>query len=61
MGGTWDGTVKNLRAGWSDVYGFCDGSEAMILLEQMGANLIGVAELAAFYDLPQKEENLFDR
>ena len=61
MGGTWDGTVKNLRGGWSDVYGFRDGSEAMILLEQMGANLIGVAELAAFYDLPQKEENLFDR
>ena len=61
MGGTWDGTVKNLRGGWSDVYGFRDGSEAMILLEQMGANLIGMDELAAFYDLPQKEENLFDR
>lgn len=61
IGGTWDGTVKNLRGGWSEVYCFRDGSEAMILLEQMGANLIGVAELAAFYDLPQKEENLFDR
>lgn len=61
MGGTWDGTAKNLRAGWSDVYGFDDGSEAMVLLEQMGANLIGIDELAAFYDLPKKEENLFDR
>lgn len=61
MGGTWDGTVKNLRAGWSDVYGFDDGSEAMVLLEQMGANLIGMDELAVFYDLPKKEENLFDR
>ena len=61
MGGTWDGTVKNLRAGWSDVYCFHDGSEAMVLLEQMGANLIGMDELAVFYDLPKKEENLFDR
>ena len=61
MGGTWDGTVKNLRNHWSDVYGFCDGSEAMVLLEQMGANLIGIDELASFYDLPKSEENLFDR
>lgn len=61
MGGTWDGTVKNLRGGWSDVYCFCDGSEAMVQLEQMGANLIQMDELGSFYDLPQKEENLFDR
>ena len=61
MGGTWDGTVKNLRCGWSDVYCFCDGSEAMALLEQMGADLIGMNELASFYDLQKKEDNLFDR
>ena len=61
MGGTWDGTVKNLRGGWSDVYCFRDGSEAMALLEQMGADLIGMDELASFYDLRKKEENLFDR
>ena len=61
MGGTWDGTVKNLRAGWSDVYGFDDGSEAMVLLEQMGANPIGIDDLASFYDLQKREENLFDR
>lgn len=60
-GGTWDGTVKNLRAGWSDVYCFHDGSEAMTQLEQMGANLIGMDELASFYDLQKKEESLFDR
>lgn len=61
MGGTWDGTVKNLRGGWSDVYCFCDGSEAMVQLEQMGANLIQMDELGSFYDLPQKEDNFFDR
>lgn len=60
-GGTWDGTVKNLRSGWSDVYCFADGSEAMLLLEQMGANLIGMEDLVSFYDLQNKEENLFDR
>ena len=61
IGGTWDGTVKNLQNGWSDVYAFCDGSEAMQQLEQMGANLIGMDDLASFFDLPKAEENLFDR
>lgn len=61
MGGTWDGTVKNLRAGWSDVYCFDDGSETMTILEQMGANLIGINDLVSFYDLEKMEENLFDR
>lgn len=60
-GGTWDGTVKNLRSHWSDVYCFRDGSEAMLQLEQMGANLIGMDELVSFYNLQNKEENLFDR
>lgn len=61
MGGTWDGTVKNLRFGWSDVYCYDDGSEAMILLGEMGANLIDIEALESFYDLPKAEENLFDR
>ncbi len=51
-GGTWSGTEKNLRNGWSDVYVFSDGSEAVILLEQMGAQLVTVEDLASFYDLP---------
>ena len=61
VGGTWDGTVKNLRGGWSDVYGFDDGSEAMTLLGQMGVELIGMNDLSSFYDLQKSEENLFDR
>lgn len=39
-GGTWDGTVKNLRGGFSPVFCFDDGSEAMAALEQLGAAMI---------------------
>lgn len=44
-GGTWDGTVKNLRHGWSNVVVFRDGSEAARELEQMGAYLMDGAEI----------------
>lgn len=44
-GGTWDGTVKNLRFGWSPVFCFDDGSPAMELLSRMGAELIGMDDL----------------
>lgn len=60
-GGTWDGTVKNLRNRWSPVYGFADGSKAMTELSHMGLELIGLDDLKSFYDLPQSEINVFDR
>lgn len=60
-GGTWSGTEKNLRNGWSDVYVFGDGSEASFLLEEMGAGLIGMKQLDSFYDLQSAKRNLFDR
>ena len=44
-GGTWDGTGKNLRFGWSPVLCFRDDSAATRELEQLGANLIGVEDL----------------
>lgn len=44
-GGTWDGTVKNLRFGWSPVACFRDGSQAMQCLERMGAFLVEPGEL----------------
>lgn len=47
-GGTWDGTTKNLRHGWSSIACFRDGSEAALELEQMGAFLIGTADLEDF-------------
>ena len=37
IGGTWSGTVRNLKEGWSPVFCFRDGSEAATQLEQLGA------------------------
>lgn len=48
QGGTWDGTVKNLRFGWSDVFVFADGSPAMDLLTQMGATAVHETKLQDF-------------
>lgn len=48
-GGTWDGTVKNLRNNWSPVFCFKDGSAAALELEQLGATLIDIQQLS---DLP---------
>ena len=53
-GGTWDGTVRNLRFGWSPVACFRDGSPASQELEQMGAYLIGTEELKDFSCLPEQ-------
>lgn len=44
-GGTWSGTVKNLRFGWSPVVCFRDGSESASQLEKMGAYQIGMEDL----------------
>ena len=60
-GGTWDGTVKNLRFGWSSVACFRDGSEASLRLEQMGAYLIDLADIQDFGTLPESEVTFFDR
>ena len=58
-GGTWDGTVKNLRFGWSPVACFRDGSEASGQLEQMGAYLIGREDLKDFGTMSEKELTFF--
>ena len=60
-GGTWDGTVKNLRHGWSSVACFRDGSDVMLALEQLGAFLIGMEDLAEFDGLSEHNNSLFDR
>lgn len=54
IGGTWDGTVKNLQKNWSPVYGFDDGTPAIRELSQLGLELVGMADLKDFYDLPEK-------
>lgn len=58
-GGTWDGTVKNLRFGWSAVACFRDGSEASVQLEQMGAYLVDREDLSDFGCLPESEASFF--
>lgn len=59
-GGTWDGTVKNLRFGWSPVFCFDDGSPAMALLEQMGANLVAREALRDLSGMNGSTLSLFD-
>ena len=61
QGGTWDGTVKNLRFGWSEVACFRDGSEASIQLEQMGAYLVGLGDLSDIGALTEREYTLYTR
>ena len=60
-GGTWDGTVKNLRRGDSPVFGFGDGSPAMTELAAMGARLISEKELKNLQALLPDELNFMDR
>ena len=55
-GGTWDGSVKNLRFGWSPLYVFDDGSESAELLTEMGAIKIGFEELKDLRNLPSPEQ-----
>ena len=44
-GGTWDGTVKNLRLGLSSVFCFHDGSVAANALVQLGAEPVILSQL----------------
>ena len=61
QGGTWDGTVKNLRFGWSDVYCFDDGSPASHLLADMGAQSVEMCQLSDFAALPKQVAGLFEQ
>ena len=60
-GGTWDGTVKNLRFGWSPVFCFDDGSPAVQLLEEMGASPVGPDALTDLEALRGTEDNFLAR
>lgn len=52
-GGTWDGTERNLRIGWSDVFCFADGSRSAAELFRMGAMPIDIGALSDFTALPE--------
>lgn len=58
IGGTWNGTVKNLACGWSTVFCFDDGSEAVERLVQQGAVAIDPEQLQDL-SLLQSAGNLF--
>ena len=60
-GGSWDGTVKNLRFGWSDVFCFDDGSAAAEELFQMGAERISAKDLRDIRSLQPETMNFFDQ
>lgn len=60
-GGTWDGTVKNLRFGWSPVHCFRDGSAASNLLQDMGAEGVDLVDLHNFSALELPIFKLFDQ
>ncbi len=55
-GGTWDGSVKNLRFSWSPLYVFDDGSESAELLTEMGAVKISFDALRDLRNLPSPEQ-----
>lgn len=48
-GGTWDGTLRNLRGGWSSVYCLVDGSSGVARLYKMGAHLVKIPELPQLF------------
>ncbi|MBQ9967541.1 MAG: DNA-protecting protein DprA [Oscillospiraceae bacterium] len=56
-GGTWQGCTENLKRGWSDLFVFDDGSEAMQMLMDLGATGISIPE--RFEDLQTMQTSLF--
>lgn len=55
-GGTWSGTLNNLRGAWSPVCCFSDGSDAAAALQGLGANLIDIPDLADLSSLVWGEQ-----
>lgn len=58
-GGTWDGTMKNLRYGWTPVFGFDDGTAGVGALTQMGALPVSMKDLSDLSLLTRQKASLF--
>ena len=58
-GGTWNGTEKNLKYGWSKVFCYGDQSAAQRELCYRGAEAVTMADLSDFYLLQTKDTGLF--
>lgn len=59
QGGTWDGTEKNLRFGWSPVYCYADESIAQRAFMDLGAQSITIDQLNDFSALPEPVADIF--
>lgn len=59
-GGSWDGSVNNLRNCWSPLYCFDDGSEGANALIDRGASPVTDRHLADFAGLIENGLNFFD-
>lgn len=59
QGGTWDGSLRNLRHHWSPLYCFQDGSEAATQLITQGAEPVSMVDLHNFSQLPSPISGLF--
>ena len=59
-GGTWNGTLQNLKNTWAPVFCFNDESRSFCELTQRGANSITVDQLKDLLSL-KAEPNLFDQ
>ena len=60
QGGTWDGTEKNLRHGWSPVCCYADDSIAQRTLADMGAQCITMDSLRDISALSTSVKDLFN-
>ena len=58
VGGTWDGTVKNLTQMWSPVFCFDDGTAAIGELIRLGAEPVGLEKLSDFSALSTGVQSL---
>lgn len=58
-GGSWSGSVQNLRNGWTPIACFQDGSEASNQLVQMGANAVDIYDLQDLESLSKEMISLF--
>ena len=58
-GGTWNGTVNNLKNGWCPVFCLDDGSEGALELQNRGAKLITMEELEDLSALVPDQQTMF--
>lgn len=60
-GGTWNGTLRNLRGHWSPVFVMGDGTDASRRLVDMGAQSVKTEQLQDLSGLPQPILSFFDQ